>query len=63
VNHGTLGDFVVTVCSVITAMRPEVLQRSKKVGSRRELGHGAFLVTCHKLLAADIATLRRVTAS
>jgi hypothetical protein len=63
VNHGTLGDFVFTVCPVIMAVRPEVLQRSKKVGTRRELGHGAFLVTCHKLLAAETATLRPVTAA
>lgn len=62
-NHGTLGDLVVTVCPVITAVPPKVLQRSNKVGSRRELGHGAFLMTCHKLLAAEIATFRPVTAS
>ena len=43
-NHGTLSDFVVTLCPVSTAVRPKVLQRSKKVGSRRELGHGAFFL-------------------
>jgi hypothetical protein len=59
-NCGTIGDFNVIVCPFITAVLAEVLQR---IGSRRELRHGALRVMCHKLLAAEIANLRRVTAS
>jgi hypothetical protein len=62
-NYGTIGDFKVIVCPFITAVLAEVLQRIKRVGSRRELRHGALRVMCHKLLAAEIANLRRVTAS
>jgi hypothetical protein len=63
VNHGTIADLKVIFRFFITAVLPGVLQCSKKVGSRCELRHGALRVMCHKLLAAEIANLRRVTAS